>query len=112
MRSFGPLLAGSLARPARQSSFWRFTATSARAISSAFSCSKACHASASTTSAATFIINPGLVAYFGLSAVFALCLVLPLSMFVSLVVMTKGFRKYGVRSRVLTVPQWIGERYG
>ncbi len=66
---------------------------------------------ASTTSAATFIINPGLVAYFGLSAVFGLCVVLPVSMFASLVVMTKGFRKYGSSVKALTLPQWVGERF-
>ena len=66
---------------------------------------------ASTTSAATFIINPGLVAYFGLSAVFALCVVLPISMFVSLVVLTKGFRKYGDSVKALTLSQWVGERF-
>ncbi|MDH3254177.1 MAG: sodium:solute symporter, partial [Acidobacteriota bacterium] len=66
---------------------------------------------ASTTSAATFIINPGLVAYFGLSAVFGLCVVLPISMFVSLVVLTKGFRKYGDSVKALTLSQWVGQRY-
>jgi sodium/pantothenate symporter len=66
---------------------------------------------ASTTSAATFIINPGLVAYFGLSAIFGLCIVLPLSMFVSLVVLTKGFRKYGESVKALTLSQWVGQRY-
>jgi sodium/pantothenate symporter len=67
---------------------------------------------ASTTSAATFIINPGLVAYFGLSAAFALCVVLPISMFASLVVLTKGFRKYGESVNALTLSQWVGQRYG
>ncbi len=66
---------------------------------------------ASTTSAATFIINPGLVAYFGLSAAFALCVVLPTSMFISLVVLTKGFRKYGESVQALTLSQWVGQRY-
>ncbi len=66
---------------------------------------------ASTTSAATFIINPGLVAYFGLSAVFGLCVVLPISMFISLVVLTKGFRKYGDSVQALTLPQWVGQRF-
>lgn len=66
---------------------------------------------ASTTSAATFIINPGLVAYFGLSAVFGLCVVLPIAMSVSLVVMTKGFRKYGSSIKALTLSQWVGQRY-
>ena len=66
---------------------------------------------ASTTSAATFIINPGLVAYFGLAAVFGLCVVLPISMSISLVVMTKGFRKYGASIKALTLSQWVGQRY-
>ncbi len=66
---------------------------------------------ASTTSAATFIINPGLVAYFGLSAAFGLCVVLPISMFLSLVVLTKGFRKYGESVKALTLSQWVGDRY-
>ncbi len=66
---------------------------------------------ASTTSAATFIINPGLVAYFGLSAVFALCVVLPVAMFISLVVLTKGFRKYGESVKALTLSQWVGQRF-
>ena len=67
---------------------------------------------ASTTSAATFIINPGLVAYFGLSAVFGLCVVLPIAMSISLVVMTKGFRKYGTATQALTLSQWVGQRFG
>lgn len=66
---------------------------------------------ASTTSAATFIINPGLVAYFGLSAAFGLCVVLPVSMGLSLVVLTKGFRKYGGTVKALTLSQWVGKRY-
>lgn len=67
---------------------------------------------ASTTSAATFIINPGLVAYFGVSAAFGLCVVLPISMSLSLVVLTKGFRKYGDSIKAWTLSQWVGERYG
>jgi sodium/pantothenate symporter len=66
---------------------------------------------ASTTSAATFIINPGLVAYFGLSGAFGLCVVLPISVGVSLVVLTKGFRKYGGAVKALTLSQWVGQRY-
>jgi len=66
---------------------------------------------ASTTSAATFIINPGLVAYFGLSAAFGLCVVLPIAMGISLVVLTKGFRKYGGTVKALTLSQWVGKRF-
>jgi len=60
---------------------------------------------ASTTSAATFIINPGFAAYFGFSAVFALSIVLPATMFVSLIVLTKGFQAYGESVRALTLSQ-------
>jgi sodium/pantothenate symporter len=67
---------------------------------------------ASTTSAATFIINPGLVAYFGVSAVLGLCVVLPIAMGASLVVLTKGFRKYGGTVKALTLSQWVGQRFG
>ncbi|HMB54979.1 MAG TPA: sodium:solute symporter, partial [Thermoanaerobaculia bacterium] len=67
---------------------------------------------ASTTSAATFIINPGLVAYYGLSATFGLCVILPVAMAVSLVVLTKGFRKYGGSVKALTLSQWVGKRFG
>ncbi|MEM9291100.1 MAG: sodium:solute symporter [Acidobacteriota bacterium] len=66
---------------------------------------------ASTTSAATFIINPGLVAYYGISAVFGLCVVLPITMAISLVIMTKGFRRYGESISALTLSQWVGQRY-
>ncbi len=66
---------------------------------------------ASTTSAATFIINPGLVAYFGLSAVFGLCIVLPIAMSISLIVLTKGFRTYGASIQALTLSQWVGQRF-
>lgn len=31
---------------------------------------------------------------------------------VGIVVLSKGFRKHGVATRILTVPHWIGERYG
>lgn len=66
---------------------------------------------ASTTSAATFIINPGLIAYFGVSGVFGLCVVLPITMSISLIVLTKGFRKLGDASSALTLSQWVGQRY-
>ena len=66
---------------------------------------------ASTTSAATFIINPGFVAYFGLPAVFGLCVILPIAMFISLVVLTKGFRKYGDSVKAMTLSQWVGMRF-
>jgi len=66
---------------------------------------------ASMTSAATFIINPGLIAYYGISAVISYALVLPLAAMVSLVYLTKGFRKHGTSVKALTMSQWMGTRY-
>jgi len=67
---------------------------------------------ASMTSAATFIINPGLIGLFGVSGVICLALVLPVVCLGSLVVLTKGFRRYGTTSQATTMAQWIGSRYG
>ncbi|MEM6346824.1 MAG: sodium:solute symporter [Bacteroidota bacterium] len=66
---------------------------------------------ASITSAATFIINPGFIALYGLSGVIALGIVLPLGLYLSLIVLTKSFRKYGQSIQALTMAQWIGKRY-
>lgn len=67
---------------------------------------------ASITSAATFIINPGFIALYGLSAFLAFAVVLPLGLFLSLVVLTKSFRRYGTSVKALSISQWIGQRYG
>ena len=67
---------------------------------------------ASITSAATFIINPGFIALYGLSALLAFAVVLPLGLFLSLVVLTKSFRRYGTSVKALSISQWIGQRYG
>lgn len=66
---------------------------------------------ASMTSAATFVINPGFIANFGWSAVLSFGIFLPLSAIISLVIMTKSFRKYGQTVKALTLAQWIGKRY-
>ncbi len=66
---------------------------------------------ASMTSAATFIINPGFIALYGLSGVISLGIALPLAALVSLYVLTKGFRKQGEVIKALTMAQWIGNRY-
>ena len=66
---------------------------------------------ASMTSAATFIINPGLIAYYGISAVISYALVLPAAAMISLVLLTKGFRKHGQSVKALTMAQWMGTRY-
>lgn len=66
---------------------------------------------ASITSAATFIINPGFVALYGWSAFFAMSVVLPIGLFISLIVLSKSFRKYGSSIKALTLAQWVGKRY-
>jgi len=67
---------------------------------------------ASMTSAATFIINPGFVTYYGLSGVLSMAIFLPLGALTSLIVLTKGFRKAGETVKALTMAQWIGSMYG
>ncbi len=67
---------------------------------------------ASITSAATFIINPGFIALYGLSGIIAFALVMPLGVFISLAILTKSFRKHGASVKALTMAQWIGKRYG
>jgi len=66
---------------------------------------------ASMTSAATFIINPGFIALYGLSAVISYAFVLPAAAMISLVVLTKGFRKHGSNVKAITMAQWMGTRY-
>lgn len=67
---------------------------------------------ASMTSAATFIINPGFIALYGVSGLLAFGLVMPLGIYLSLIVLTKSFRKHGATVKALTMAQWIGKRYG
>ncbi|MDP2302153.1 MAG: sodium:solute symporter [Ignavibacteria bacterium] len=66
---------------------------------------------ASMTSAATFIINPGFIAFYGFSAVISYAFAMPLAAMVSLVIFTKGFRKHGTGVKALTMAQWMGTRY-
>ncbi|MFZ1808866.1 MAG: sodium:solute symporter [Cyclobacteriaceae bacterium] len=66
---------------------------------------------ASMTSAATFIINPGFIAYYGISAFISFGLVMSIAAVVSLYIVTKGFRKIGTSVKALTMAQWIGNRY-
>ncbi|MFA7290012.1 MAG: sodium:solute symporter [Melioribacteraceae bacterium] len=66
---------------------------------------------ASMTSAATFIINPGFIAYYGLSGFLSFGIVLPIASMGSLVLLTKGFRKHGSSVKSLTMAQWMGSKY-
>jgi len=66
---------------------------------------------AAMTSAATFIINPGFIAFYGISGVLSYAFVMPIAAMTSLVILTKGFRKHGSSVKALTMAQWIGTRY-
>ncbi len=66
---------------------------------------------ASITSAATFIINPGFVAVYGISGILSMAIALPVAALISLVVLTKGFRKHGHSVKALTMAQWMETRY-
>lgn len=66
---------------------------------------------ASMTSAATFIINPGFVAYYGISSVLSMAVFMPIGALISLIVVSKGFRKIGANVKATTLAQWIGIRY-
>lgn len=66
---------------------------------------------ASMTSAATFIINPGFIALYGLSGVLSYAIVLPIAAVTSLAILTKGFRKHGNTVKALSMAQWMGTRY-
>ena len=67
---------------------------------------------ASMTSAATFIINPGFIALYGISGVISHAVAIPLAALTSLVILTKGFRRHGSSVKALTMAQWMGTRYG
>ena len=66
---------------------------------------------AAMTSAATFVINPGLVANFGISGFLSFGIFFPLATMVSLVILTKSFRKYGQSVKAMSLASWIGSRY-
>jgi SSS family solute:Na+ symporter/sodium/pantothenate symporter len=66
---------------------------------------------ANMTSAATFVINPGLMYLYGWSGILGYAVATPLGICVGLVVFSKKFRSIGDRTRVITVPQWIGDRF-
>jgi len=66
---------------------------------------------ASMTSAATFIINPGFIALYGFSGFLSFGIVMPIAIYFSLIVITKGFRKYGSSVKALTMAQWIGKMF-
>ena len=66
---------------------------------------------ANMTSVATFVINPGLIHAYGWAGVVGYGMAAPMGIFIGLVVTSKRFRRVGDQFTVLTVPQWLGERY-
>jgi SSS family solute:Na+ symporter/sodium/pantothenate symporter len=67
---------------------------------------------ASIASTATFVINPGFVYVHGVSALLHLGGAVTLGIVAGLLIMSVGFRKLGVSKGAITLPQWLGERYG
>ena len=66
---------------------------------------------ANLTSAATFVINPGLIYLYGVSGMLGYAVATPLGIFLGLIVLTKAFRRVGDKTAALTVPNWIADRY-
>lgn len=66
---------------------------------------------ASVASAATFVLNPGLVYVFGLSALLHLGVAAGSGVIVGLFAMSFGFRRVGQQIKAITLPQWMGQRY-
>ena len=66
---------------------------------------------ASTASAATFIVNPGLVYADGFSAWFHLVPALVTGVATMLFLLSPRFRRIGAENGALTIPDWIGKRY-
>ena len=67
---------------------------------------------ANLTSAATFVINPGLLYLSGVSGFLGYAIATPLGIILGLTVLSKAFRRVGDKFTALTVPQWIGDRFG
>ncbi len=64
------------------------------------------------TSVATFVINPGLVYAYGWAGLVGYGMAVPAGIFVGLVIVSKRFRQVGDKVTALTIPQWVGDRYG
>lgn len=67
---------------------------------------------AATASAATFIINPGFVYVDGLAAFMHLGLSVYLGFVIMLILLSFKFRTMGEKMGALTIPDWVGKRYG
>jgi sodium/pantothenate symporter len=67
---------------------------------------------ASIASTATFVINPGFVYVHGMSALMHYGVAAGLGIITALVVLSIGFLRVGKATKALTLPQWVGQRYG
>ncbi|MDJ0939317.1 MAG: hypothetical protein QNJ00_06105 [Woeseiaceae bacterium] len=67
---------------------------------------------ASVSSASTFIINPGFVYVDGFSAFFHFVIGVGIGFFLMLALLSFRFREIGAEHSALTIPDWIGKRYG
>lgn len=67
---------------------------------------------AATASAATFIINPGFIYVDGLAAFMHLGISVFLGFVLMLSILSFKFRRMGEEMKALTIPDWIGKRYG
>jgi Na+/proline symporter len=68
--------------------------------------------SAQLTSVATFVVNPGLIYSYGIAGMLGLGLAAAAGIVIGLIVFSKRFRSSGSQVQALTIPQWIGVRYG
>lgn len=66
---------------------------------------------AQLTSVATFVVNPGLVYYYGVSALMGLGFAAGLGIVTGLILLSGPFRTMGAKVKALTIPQWIGARF-
>ncbi|MBO6936627.1 MAG: sodium:solute symporter family protein [Deltaproteobacteria bacterium] len=67
---------------------------------------------ASIASTATFVINPGFVWADGLPALLHFGLAGTGGVLFGLVLLSRGFRRLGEKHQALTLPHWVGARYG
>lgn len=67
---------------------------------------------ASTASAATFIVNPGFVYTHGLSAFMHLGVSVFIGIMLMLCLASYKFRQIGAEFKAVTIPHWLGLRYG
>lgn len=66
---------------------------------------------AQLTSVATFVVNPGIVYHYGLSALLGLGFSAGMGIMLGLCLLSGPFRAVGDKVKALTIPQWIGARY-